>query len=109
MAMVIPQAMACGLPVIATTNTGAEEAVRDGVEGWIVPVRDVESLRRRILELYEDRERRLAMGRAALARVREGFTWDDYGDRVVVAYRGVLARHGARGRAASGAPPPPAR
>jgi glycosyltransferase involved in cell wall biosynthesis len=95
MAMVIPQAMACGLPVIATTHSGAEEAVRDGVEGFLVPIRDVPALRRRILELYEDAERRRAMGRAALARVRQGFTWDDYGDRVVAAYRGVLARRGA--------------
>jgi glycosyltransferase involved in cell wall biosynthesis len=104
MAMVIPQAMACGLPVIATTNTGAEEVVRDGVDGWIVPVRDVEALQRRILELYEDREKRLSMGRAALLRVREGFTWDDYGDRVVAAYRGLLARRGARAPAAGAAP-----
>ncbi len=95
MAMVIPQAMACGLPVIATPNTGAEEVVREGVEGHIVPIRDVEALQRRILELYEDPERRLAFGRAALARVREGFTWDDYGDRVVEAYRGFLARRAA--------------
>ena len=108
MAMVIPQAMACGLPVIATTNSGAEEAVRDGIEGWIVPVRDVDSLRRRILELYEDREKRLAMGNAALARVREGFTWDDYGDRIVAAYLGLLARHGARAAAARVAPSPAA-
>jgi glycosyltransferase involved in cell wall biosynthesis len=92
MAMVIPQAMACGLPVIATTHSGAEEAVRDGVEGFLVGIRDVAALRRRILELYEDPERRRAMGRAALARVREGFTWDDYGERVVDAYGGVLAR-----------------
>ncbi len=97
MAMVILQAMACGLPVIATTNSGAEEAVRDGVEGFLVGVRDVDALRRRILELYEDPERRRAMGRAALARVREGFTWDDYGERVVAAYRRVLARRGVGG------------
>jgi glycosyltransferase involved in cell wall biosynthesis len=92
MAMVIPQAMACGLPVIATTHSGAEEAVRDGVEGFLVGVRDVAALRQRILELYEDPERRREMGRAALARVREGFTWDDYGERVVAAYRGVVSR-----------------
>jgi len=104
MAMVIPQAMACGLPVIATPNSGAEEIVREGVEGYLVPVRDVEALRRRIVELYEDAERRRAMGRAALARVRAGFTWDDYGGRVVAGYRALLARRGgesaARGLAA---------
>ena len=103
MAMVIPQAMACGLPVIATPNSGAEEIVREGVEGHLVPVRDVEALRRRILELYEDPERRRAMGRAALARVRAGFTWDEYGDRVVAAYRELLARRGSAAARAVGA------
>jgi glycosyltransferase involved in cell wall biosynthesis len=82
LAMVIPQAMACGLPVIATPNSGAEELVREGQEGFLVPIRDVEALRERILALYRDPERRRAMGRAALDRVREGFTWSDYGDRV---------------------------
>jgi hypothetical protein len=48
------------------------------------------------------------MGRAARARVREGFTWDDYGDRVVAAYRGVLARRGAGGRVTSPEGRPPA-
>jgi glycosyltransferase involved in cell wall biosynthesis len=106
MAMVIPQAMACGLPVIATPNSGAEEIVREGVEGHLVPVRDVEALRRSIVGLYEDPERRRAMGRAALARVRAGFTWDDYGDRVVAAYRALIARRGAPAAAlAAGAPP----
>jgi glycosyltransferase involved in cell wall biosynthesis len=92
LAMVIPQAMACGLPVIATPNSGAEELVREGQEGLLVPIRDVDALRERILELYRDPERRRAMGRAALARVREGFTWSDYGDRIVAAYQQLLAR-----------------
>jgi len=43
--MVIPQAMACGLPVICTANTGGEDIVRDGVDGFIIPIRDVEALK----------------------------------------------------------------
>jgi glycosyltransferase involved in cell wall biosynthesis len=91
LAMVIPQAMACGLPVIATPNSGAEELVREGQEGYLVPIRDVEALQERILDLYRDPERRRAMGRAARIRVSEGFTWSDYGDRVVAAYQRLLA------------------
>ena len=91
LAMVIPQAMACGLPVIATPNSGAEELVREGEEGFLVPIRDVDALRERLLDLYRDPERRRAMGRAAWKRVREGFTWSDYGDRVVAAYQRLLA------------------
>jgi glycosyltransferase involved in cell wall biosynthesis len=92
LAMVIPQAMACGLPVIATPNSGAEELVREGEQGLLVPIRDVDALRERILALYRDPERRRAMGRAALARVRAGFRWSDYGDRVVAAYAALLSR-----------------
>ena len=91
LAMVIPQAMACGLPVIATPNSGAEELVREGEQGFLVPIRDVEALRERILALHRDPDRRRAMGRAALARVSEGFRWSDYGERVVAAYARLLA------------------
>ena len=99
LAMVIPQAMACGLPVVATPNTGAEELVREGVEGFLVPARDVGALRERLVALHRDPERRRAMGRAARARVESGFGWDDYGDRVVAAYRARLARVGGGRRA----------
>ena len=50
--MVQPQAMACGLPIIHTTNTGGEDIVRDGIDGFIVPIRDVESLKSKILYTY---------------------------------------------------------
>jgi glycosyltransferase involved in cell wall biosynthesis len=93
-AMVIPQAMACGLPVIITENTGGGDVVREGVEGHLVPIRDVEALKRRILELYEDRERCATMGTAARERVSRGLSWDDYGKGIVEAYRGALERRG---------------
>ena len=46
--LVLGQAMACGCPVIASTNTGAEDLFSDGVEGFIVPIRDPEALRVRM-------------------------------------------------------------
>ena len=42
LAMVQVQAMACGLPVICTTNTGGADIVRDGRDGFILPIRDVD-------------------------------------------------------------------
>jgi glycosyltransferase involved in cell wall biosynthesis len=41
MSMVIPQLMACGTPVIATTNTGGEDFITDGVNGFIIPIRRI--------------------------------------------------------------------
>ncbi len=93
--MVQAQAMACGLPVICTSNTGAADLVRDGLDGFILPIRDIESLKEKWLYLYEHPELRIAMGESALKRVQRGFSWDEYGTRVVEAYEERLRRHDA--------------
>lgn len=64
-AKVVYEAMACGLPVIVTPNAGAE--IRDGIEGFIVPARDVQGLKERLLFFYENEKRRKEMGEAARA------------------------------------------
>jgi glycosyltransferase involved in cell wall biosynthesis len=84
LAMVQAQAMACGLPLICTPNTGCEELITDGVEGFVVPARGVEAIREKIQLLYDDRDRCRGMGAAARARVERGLTWDDYGNRMIV-------------------------
>ncbi len=89
--MVMIQAMACGLPVICTTNTGGEDVVRDGTDGFIIPIRDVEKLKEKLLYLYENQEMCERMGQSAKERVAYGFTWDDYGDRIIKEYKRILA------------------
>lgn len=91
LAMVQAMAMACGLPVIITTNTGGEDIVRDGVDGFIVPIRDVEALKEKMRYFYEHEEARRSMGESALNRVKEGFTWKDYADRMINHYQKILA------------------
>lgn len=76
------EAMASGLPVIATPNTGAP--IRDGEEGYVVPIRDVETLMQRIETLYRDADLRRELGRAARVRAT-GFTWADYRRRLAQA------------------------
>lgn len=90
LALVQAQAMACGLPVVATTNTGAEDLFTDGMEGFIVPIRDVTSIRERILYLYEYPDARAYMGQAALKRVQAMGGWKDYGNRAVQVYDEAL-------------------
>jgi len=92
LAMVQAQAMACGLPVICTTNTGGADIVRDGREGFIVPIRDVGALKEKILYFFENPEACKVMGDSARRRVQAGFTWSDYGDRMIAAYRKLLGR-----------------
>ncbi|HZX31373.1 MAG TPA: glycosyltransferase family 4 protein, partial [Rhodocyclaceae bacterium] len=76
MPLVVLEAMATGLPVITTEN--AASVVRDGIDGYVVPIRDVETLKDKIRALYLDRGLREQMGRQARLRA-ESFTWDAYG------------------------------
>ena len=89
LAMVQVQAMACGLPLIATTNTGAADLVTDGEQGFIIPIRSVNALKEKVLYMYEHAAERQRMGGAALAQARR-FTWDAYGERAVAKYASVL-------------------
>ncbi|MDD5449792.1 MAG: glycosyltransferase family 4 protein [Candidatus Omnitrophica bacterium] len=85
-AMVILQAMACGLPVICTVNTGGGDIIREGIDGFVIPIRDSEALKEKIIFMYENQEKRKEMGKMALKRVRADFTWDAYGDRIINEY-----------------------
>lgn len=92
LALVLAQAMACGLPVIATINTGAEDLFTDGVEGFIVPIRSPEAIREKVLFLYEHPEIRDEMAHAALRRVQSLGGWDAYGERAAEVYSVALGR-----------------
>jgi glycosyltransferase involved in cell wall biosynthesis len=94
LAMVQPMAMACGLPVICTTNTGGADIVREGRDGYIVRIRDVEALKEKILYCYENPNACAAMGESARKRVQTGFTWSDYGEKMIAAYRKLLNQQG---------------
>ncbi len=81
LALVQAQAMACGCPVLATTNTGAEDLFTDGVEGFIVPIRDVNALVDRMERVAQTRGMQERMSTSAVERVRGLGGWDAYGER----------------------------
>jgi glycosyltransferase involved in cell wall biosynthesis len=87
-ALVVYEALACRLPVITTPRAGS--IVRDGIEGYIVPPRDIDALKGRIRTLYQDRAMRERMGRNARERVVQGYTWKHYEQRVAACYRDVV-------------------
>jgi starch synthase len=76
-ALVILEAMASGLPVITTTNSGGGGIIVDGVDGFIVPIRDVSAIKERLVYLYENPDKRMEMGLAARKKA-ELFSWDRY-------------------------------
>jgi glycosyltransferase involved in cell wall biosynthesis len=72
---VVLEAMASGLPVIASEIAGNEELVLPGETGLLVPPENIEDLRAAIRELILDHQRRKIMGAAAQKRVEEQYTW----------------------------------
>lgn len=79
--LVVLEAMASGLPVITTPN-GPGDIVRDGVDGFLVPPRDVDAIVDRLERLRVDPQLRREMGRSARERASE-FTWRAYREQVV--------------------------
>jgi glycosyltransferase involved in cell wall biosynthesis len=91
LAMVIPQALACGLPVICTSHTGGADLVEDGVNGFVVPIRDPGAIAERLSTLRDDPERLAAMKHAAVKSVASGHSWSDYGRAIADRYRNLVA------------------
>ena len=82
------EAMACEVPVIATRAGGLPEVVTDGVNGYLLPVGDVDGMAQRALEIFSDRDLQRRMGEAGRAAVLERF--DEA--RVVPVYREMYER-----------------
>src|SRR6185312_14108876 len=74
----IPDAMCCATPVVTTPCGGGPECITDGVDGWIVPPRDVDALVHRFRAAAADRDACARVGRAARARAERG-TWTEAG------------------------------
>ena len=89
------EAMASGLPVVATPNTGS--VVRDGLDGFIVKPRDIGALMERIERLYRDPGLRRTMGTSARRRA-EAFTWGAYRERVAAFFAGLAAERSSTSR-----------
>lgn len=97
---VLKEAMACGLPVVATHHSGIPELVEDGVTGFLAPERDVVALADRIAWLLDDPSRRLELGMAARRRVEREYDTERLNDELVDLYRCAIAARSARaGRA----------
>ena len=90
---VFAEAMASGLPIVATEADGAREAIEDGVTGFVCSPRDIGALADAVLRLLSDPGLRRAMGRRALDRVWE-FDIESSVARLESAYRRCTAAPG---------------
>jgi len=90
----ILQAMAAGLPVIATPVGGIPEVVQDGVSGLLIPPKDPDALGQAILSILPYPDVRRHMGEEGRRIVREQFSVDRMVDRTLRVYEEVLASKG---------------
>jgi glycosyltransferase involved in cell wall biosynthesis len=78
---VILEAMSRGMPVITTPNTAGPDLIEEGIDGYIVPIRDADAIAERLTALAEDRSRLAAMADAA-RRKAAGLPWERYERRL---------------------------
>jgi glycosyltransferase involved in cell wall biosynthesis len=81
--LVLLEAMACGIPIITTPNTGGPDIIIDGIEGFIIPIRDVEALKVKIAWCYSHPQELAKMGIAARKKA-EQLTWERYRQKLAM-------------------------
>jgi glycosyltransferase involved in cell wall biosynthesis len=79
--LVVTEALASGLPVIATSHTCAPEVINEGVEGFVISIRDSDAIRQNLTHLYENEDRRYTMAEAARRKATEA-SWTIFENRI---------------------------
>ena len=90
--VVLMEAMAMGLPVVATRHSGIPELVRDGASGYLVPEKDIEALYRKLKSMLEHPDHWTGMGKQGRACVEQHYNVAILNRRLISIYNQVLAR-----------------
>ncbi len=89
---VIMEGMACGLPIICTENSGS--VVRDGKDGFIIPIKDKKAIKEKILYFYTHPQKMREMGRNAFELVTKRYKVEDFSQRIYEAVLDILKKEG---------------
>lgn len=88
-AMVILQALACGLPVICSENSGGSDLIKNGKNGYVVPIRNIKYLKLKMHQLYQNKKKLIKM-KKFINLNRNLYSWDTYGDNIERSYKNIL-------------------
>ncbi len=91
--LVLAEAMACGVPIVAARVGGIPEVVRDGVGGVLVDSPNADLLATALDDLLQDDERRKALGSSAAAHARQALSRDRYVNDYLALYQQLDQRH----------------
>ncbi len=90
--LVLLEAMACGIPVITTVHTAGCNIITDGVDGFIIPIRDVNTLKEKLEWCYDHPLELAEMGKAARQKA-EQLTWENYRQKLMNQVRQCLLNY----------------
>ena len=89
---VLVEAMAAGLPVVATNTTGSREIVIDGINGFLVPIGDSQALAKKILFLFNNPAQAKAMGQAGRKMVKEKFDQQEMVSKIIKFWKALQVK-----------------
>lgn len=89
--LAVTEAMACGLPIISSTNTGVNDFIVDGRNGFIIPVQSSDAIAKKMRWFINHREQIPEMGENAI-KTAKSLTWEMYHKKVAVAVEEIIER-----------------
>ncbi len=93
MAQVGIEAMACGLPIICTTNSGLSDMITNGVNGFVIEAGNVENLKEKMQWFLDHKKEIVKMGEKA-RNVAKRYTWSRYEKKVAGAVHEIMSEKG---------------
>lgn len=92
MPKVVLEAMACGCPIIMSDIPGCRELVKEGENGFLIPIMRPDLLAKAITTLYKNNNLIISMGMESCKIVEEQYTWDAVARRVEQCYYSILRK-----------------
>lgn len=88
---VLLEAMACGVPVVATAVSGNVDVITHGKNGLLVPPKTPEKLTEAISRVLDDETLKTTLGQNARKTIEEKYTWDIISDNYLTLYQSLLS------------------